>query len=91
MHVVSRVKGIGQNDDDIVLDHLTTDQVHLFARNIGAQTWVRRTSLFVTWQLHHTLNSSSNYQILVYLPLHRQTKQQQMFAGLSMSSLANNS
>ena len=35
MHVVSRVKGIGQNDDDIVLDHLTTDQIHLFARNIG--------------------------------------------------------
>ena len=35
MHVVSRVKGIGQNDDDIVLDHLTTDKVHLFARNIG--------------------------------------------------------
>ena len=35
MHVVSRVKGIGQNDDNIVLDHLTTDQVHLFARNIG--------------------------------------------------------
>ena len=33
--VVSRVKGIGQNDEDIVLDHLTTDQVHLFARNIG--------------------------------------------------------
>ena len=35
LHVVSRVKGIGQNDDGIVLDHLTTDQVHLFARNIG--------------------------------------------------------
>ena len=35
MHVVSRVKGIEQNDDNIVLDHLTTDQVHLFARNIG--------------------------------------------------------
>ena len=35
MCVVSRVKGIGQNDDDIVLDHLTTDQVHLFARSIG--------------------------------------------------------
>ena len=35
MHVVSRVKGIAQNDDDIVLDHLTTDQVCLFARNIG--------------------------------------------------------
>ena len=35
LHVVSRVKGIGQNDEDIVLDQLTTDQVHLFARNIG--------------------------------------------------------
>ena len=33
--VVSRVKGIGQNDNNIVLDHLTTDQVCLFARNIG--------------------------------------------------------
>ena len=28
--VVSRVKGIGQNDEDIVLDQLTTDQVCLF-------------------------------------------------------------
>ena len=35
MCVVSRVKGIGQNDNDIVLDHLTTDQDCLFARNIG--------------------------------------------------------
>ena len=35
MRVVSRVKGIEPNDDDIVLDHLTTDQVHIFARNIG--------------------------------------------------------
>ena len=35
MRVVSRVKGIEQNDNDIILDHLTTDQVHLFARNIG--------------------------------------------------------
>ena len=35
MCVVSRVKGIGQNDNDIVLDHLSTDQVHLYARNIG--------------------------------------------------------
>ena len=35
LHVVSRVKGIGQNNDNIVLDHLTTDQVHLFAKNIG--------------------------------------------------------
>ena len=35
LHVVSRVKGIGQNDEDIALDQLTTDQVHLFARNIG--------------------------------------------------------
>ena len=35
LHVVGRVKGIGQNDNDIVLDHLTTDQVCLYARNIG--------------------------------------------------------
>ena len=35
MRVVSRVKGIEPNDDAIVLDHLATDQVHLFARNIG--------------------------------------------------------
>ena len=35
MHVVSRVKGIEPNDDNVVLDHLTTDQVRLFARNIG--------------------------------------------------------
>ena len=35
IRVVSRVKAIGQNDNDIVLDHLTTDQVCLFARNIG--------------------------------------------------------
>ena len=88
MCVMSRVKGIGQNDNNIVLAHLTTDQVHLFGRNVVSQTWVRRTSLSVAWQLHHTSNSSSNYQILVYLPLHRQTKQQPTFAGLS---IANNS
>ena len=35
MHVVSRVKGIEPNNDNIVLDHLTTDQVCLFERNIG--------------------------------------------------------
>ena len=35
MHVVTRIKGIGQNNEDIVLDQLMTDQVHLFARNIG--------------------------------------------------------
>ena len=35
MRVVSRVKGIKQNDDNVILDHLTTDQVRLFARNIG--------------------------------------------------------
>ena len=35
MRVVSRVKGIEPNDDNIVLDHLTTDQVCLFARNVG--------------------------------------------------------
>ena len=35
LHLVSRVKGIGQNNEDIVLDQLTADQVRLFARNIG--------------------------------------------------------
>ena len=35
MRVVSRVKGIEPDDEDIVLDNLTTDQVRLFARNIG--------------------------------------------------------
>ena len=35
IRVLSRVKGIKPNDDHVVLDHLTTDQVHLFARNIG--------------------------------------------------------
>ena len=35
MRVVSRVKGIEPNNDNVVLDHLTTDQVRLFARNIG--------------------------------------------------------
>ena len=35
MLVVSRVEGIEQNDNNVVLDHLTIDQVCLFARNIG--------------------------------------------------------
>ena len=35
MCVVSRVKGIEQNDNNVILDHLTTEQVHLFAKNIG--------------------------------------------------------
>ena len=35
MRVVSRVKGIEPNDANVVLDHLTTDQVRLFSRNIG--------------------------------------------------------
>ena len=35
MRVVSRVKGIEPNDNNVVLDNLTTDQVCLFARNIG--------------------------------------------------------
>ena len=86
-HVVSRVKGIKPNDDDVVLDHLTTDQVRLFARNIG----VPKTSLFVTWQSRHTSNFNINSLVSVCLPLHGQTKQQQMFAGLSMSFLAINS
>ena len=50
LHVVSRVKGIGQNDKEIVLDQLTTDQVRLFARNIGVPNL--------------GLKNNSNYQIL---------------------------
>ena len=34
LHVVSRVKGIGENNEDIVLGQLTTDQVHLFDINM---------------------------------------------------------
>ena len=91
LHVVSRVKGIGQNNEYIILYQLTTDQVHLLQEILVSQTLVRRTSLFVAWQLHHTSNSSSNYQILLYLPLHGQTKLQPMFVGLSMLSLVNSS
>ena len=91
MRVVSRVKGIKPNDNDVVLDHLTTDQVCLFARNIGVPN-MRSKNKFVChlamashFEFHYQLSS------FVCLPLHMQTKQQQMFAGLSMSFLAINS
>ena len=70
MHVVSRVKGIEPNDDDIVLDHLTTDQVRLFARNIGVPNLGSKTSLFVAWQWHRTSNFNINSLVSVCLPLH---------------------
>ena len=90
MHVVSRVKGIGQNDDNIVLDHLTTDQVHLFARNWCPKPGFEK-QVHLSLGNCITLRTSINSQVLVCLPLHRQTNQQQTFAGLSMSSLASNS
>ena len=63
MHVVSRVKGIEPNDDDIVLDHLTTDQVCLFARNIGVPNlgsknkFVCRLAMASHFEFQHQLSS----------------------------------
>ena len=63
MRVVSRVKGIKPNDDDIVLDHLTTDQVHLFARNIGVPNlgsknkFVCRLAMASHFECQHQLSS----------------------------------
>ena len=63
MRVVSRVKGIKPNDDDIVLDHLTTDQVRLFARNIGVPNlgsknkFVCRFTMASHFQFQHQLSS----------------------------------
>ena len=63
MHVVSRVKGIEPNDDDIVLDHLTTDQVCLFARNIGVPNlgsknkFVCRLAMVSHFEFQHQLSS----------------------------------
>ena len=91
MHVVSRVKGIEPNDDDVVLDHLTTDQFIYLQEILVSQTWVQKTSSFVAWQWRRTLNFNTKSLVSVCLPLHGQTKQQQMFAGLSISFLAINS
>ena len=63
MRVVSRVKGIEPNDDDVVLDHLTTDQVCLFARNIGAPNlgsknkFVCRLAMALHFEFQHQLSS----------------------------------
>ena len=63
MCVVSRVKGIEQNDNDIILDHLTTDQVHLFARNIGVPNlglknkFVCRLAMASHFEFQHQLSS----------------------------------
>ena len=91
MRVVSRVKGINPNDDDIILDHLTTDQVHLFARNVGVPNLGSKNKFVCRLAMVHTSNFNINSLASVCLPLHVQTKQQQMFAGQSMSFLAINS
>ena len=63
MRVVSRVKGIEPNDDNIVLDHLTTDQVRLFARNIGVPNlgsknkFVCRLAMASHFEFQHQLSS----------------------------------
>ena len=64
MCVVSRVKGIKPNDDDIIfLDHLTTDQVRLFARNVGVPNlgsnnkFVCRLAMVSHFEFQHQLSS----------------------------------
>ena len=63
MHVVSRVKGIEPTDDNVVLDHLTTDQVHLFARNIGVPNlrsknkFICRLTMVSDFKFQHHLSS----------------------------------
>ena len=65
MRVVSRVKGIEQNDDNIVLDHLTTGQVHFFARNIGVRNlgsknkFVCHLAMVSHFEFQHQLSSFS--------------------------------
>ena len=73
LHVVSRVKGIGQNDEDIVLDQLTTDQVHLFARNIGVPN----------------LGSKNKFVCHLAIVLHFKFQQQLSNFGLSPTAWAN--
>ena len=63
MRVVSRVKGIEPDDEDIVLDNLTTDQVRLFARNIGVPNlgsknkFVCRLAMASHFEFQHQLSS----------------------------------
>ena len=73
LHVVSRVKGIGQNDEDIVLDQLTTDQVHLFGRNIGVPN----------------LGSKNKFVCRLTIALHFEFQLQLSNFGLSPTAQAN--
>ena len=85
MNVVSRVKGIAQNDDDIVLDHLTTDQVHLFSRNIGVP------NLGLKNKFVCRLTTASHFEFQHQLSSFGLSPTAQAFAGLSMLPLASNS
>ena len=73
MRVVSTVKGIEPNGDEVVLDHLTTDQVCLLQEILVSQTWVPKTSLFVAWQWRCTLNFNINSLVLVTRSLYVDT------------------
>ena len=73
MRVVSRVKGIEPNDDNVVLDHLTTDQVHLFARNIGVPN----------------LGSKNKFICHIAMALHFKFQHQLSSYGLSPTARAN--
>ena len=89
--VVSRVKDIEQNNEDIVLDLLTTDQVHLFARNIGVPNlgsknkFVCHLAIASHFEFHQQL---SNFGLSPTAWANQTTA---MFAGVSMSSLVNSS
>ena len=73
LHAVNRVKGIGQNNEDIVLDQLTTDQVCLFARNIGVPN----------------LGSKNKFVCHLAIVLHLKFQQQLSNFGLSPTAWAN--
>ena len=73
LHVVSRVKGIGQNNEDIVLDQLTTDQACLFARSIGVLN----------------LGSKNKSVCCLAIALHFEFQQQLSNFGLSPTTWAN--
>ena len=73
LHVVSRIKGSGQNDEDIVLDQLTTDQAHLFARNSGVPN----------------LGSKNKFVCHLAIALHFEFQQQLSNFGLSPTAWAN--
>ena len=73
MHVVSRVKGIEPNNANVVLDHLTTDQVCLFARNIGVPN----------------LGSKNRFVCRLAMASHFEFQHQLSSFGLSPTALAN--